>query len=508
MHFVWLISKRELRDQLRDWRILLPLGVLTIGFPFLMNAFAYGAVEFVNQYGGTLLIDRLVPFSILIIGFFPLTISLLGALESFVGEKERGTIEPLLSSPLADWQLYIGKLIVGIITPLASSFISITIYLVMVSRQDLNMPEPIVFIQLFLLTIAHALLMVSAAILFSTQSTSVKAANLLASFIVVPVAMLMMGESVLLFWLNNEVLWSAVVAVTIVAGLLVRLGLAHFQREALLGREIDVLNLRWMWKTFWKQFRGEARFRKEYLADREGESKTRRLWRKMRGTLVGGARAVFDWYALSLRDGLAKLRKPMLILFLIALLSGPLSYFWSVTALPKIYSAEERAKKIAQIRQEVGLGESSDGASPMDEVTAPMLFLYNLRATMALAFMGIFSFGVLGITIYIINFAMDGIILGIANMAGIPFWPMFLAGVLPHGIFEIPALMLSSAAVMQIGLILVTPQTHKTVGEVFIEGIADWAKVALGAVVPLLAAAAAIETYVTPKLLCLVLSCP
>ena len=95
---VWLIAKRELRDQLRDWRILSPLIILTIGFPFLMNAVAYEAVGFANQYGGNLIVDRLVPFSVLIIGFFPLTISLLGALESFVGEKERGTIEPLLGS--------------------------------------------------------------------------------------------------------------------------------------------------------------------------------------------------------------------------------------------------------------------------------------------------------------------------------------------------------------------------------------------------------------------------
>ena len=236
---VWLISKRELRDQLRDWRILSPLLVLTVGFPFLMNAFAQQAVQFANQYGGNLIVDRLVPFSILIIGFFPLTISLLGALESFVGEKERGTIEPLLGTPLADWQLYLGKLLVGVVTPLVSSLLAIGIYLAVVSRQNLDMPDASVFVQLFLLTIAHAVLMVSAAIMFSIQSTSVKAANLMASFIIIPVAILMQGESALLFWGNSQVLWLAVVAVLIMAGLLVRLGLAHFQREYLLGREID-----------------------------------------------------------------------------------------------------------------------------------------------------------------------------------------------------------------------------------------------------------------------------
>ena len=256
---VWLVTKRELRDQLRDWRILFPLIVLTLIFPLLMNEVAKSAVEFVGQYGGTLLIDRLVPFSVLIIGFFPITISLVVALESFVGEKERGTIEPLLSTPLKDWHLYVGKLLIGVLTPLLASMVAIGFYLIIVSRQKIEMPELIVMIQLFALTIAHAVLMVSAAIVISVQSTSVKAANLLASFVVIPVAVLMQGESALLFWGNNQVLWLAVTGVMILAGLLIRVGLSHFQREYLLGREIDVLNLGWVWRTFWGYFKGSSR---------------------------------------------------------------------------------------------------------------------------------------------------------------------------------------------------------------------------------------------------------
>jgi len=99
LNMVWLVARRELRDQFRDWRILTPLIILTLAFPLLMNLVAKEAVSYINQYGANLIVDRLVPFSILIIGFFPITISLVVALESFVGEKERGTIEPLLSSP-------------------------------------------------------------------------------------------------------------------------------------------------------------------------------------------------------------------------------------------------------------------------------------------------------------------------------------------------------------------------------------------------------------------------
>jgi uncharacterized membrane protein SpoIIM required for sporulation len=74
-------------------------------------------------------------------------------------------------------------------------------------------------------------------------------------------------------------------------------------------------------------------------------------------------------------------------------------------------------------------------------------------------------------------------------------------GILPHGIFEIPALILASAAILYIGIALVTPRSQRTLGEVLIEAIADWTKISLGIVLPLLTIAAIIETWVTPVLL-------
>jgi stage II sporulation protein M len=78
---------------------------------------------------------------------------------------------------------------------------------------------------------------------------------------------------------------------------------------------------------------------------------------------------------------------------------------------------------------------------------------------------------------------------------------MGVFGILPHGIFEIPALILASAAILYIGIILVTPRPQLTLGEVLIEAIADWTRIGLGLVLPLLTIAAIIETWVTPVLL-------
>ena len=464
---VWLVTKRELRDQLRDWRILFPLITLTLVFPLLMNEVARSAVEFVSQYGGTLLIDRLVPFSVLIIGFFPITISLVVALESFVGEKERGTIEPLLSTPLKDWHMYVGKLLIGIVTPLMASSVAIGFYLIIVSRQRIEMPELSVLIQLFALTIAHAILMVSAAIVISVQSTSVKAANLLASFIVIPVAVLMQGESALLFWGNNQVLWLAVAGVLILTGLLIRVGLSHFQREYLLGREIDVLNLRWVWRTFWGYFKGEAK-------------------------------SIRDWYRLELWGGIQQLWLPVGVLLLLAVVTFWAGFQWTVTSIPELMdltspeSVQELSEQFEQSIAMIGFGQN---------FSVLYIFTHNVRSVGLILLAGLVSFSVLGMLVYLVNLSTVGALLGVFQLLG--YSPVALAvnGLLPHGIFEIPALILASAAMLRIGVVLVTPQVGRSMGEVVLELLADWTKIAVGLVVPMLLIAAVIETYVTPVLL-------
>jgi ABC-type transport system involved in multi-copper enzyme maturation permease subunit len=138
---IWLVSRREFIDQFRDWRIVVPMLLLISVFPFIADDTTRQAINFMNRFGGDLILDNLIPFVILVIGFFPLSFTLVVALESFVGEKERGTIEPLLSSPLEDKQLYLGKLLVGIITPLVFSFLSIVIYLILVSRRNVEFPS-------------------------------------------------------------------------------------------------------------------------------------------------------------------------------------------------------------------------------------------------------------------------------------------------------------------------------------------------------------------------------
>ena len=205
-----IITNREVRDQFRDWRIIFPIVILTIFFPSLMNFTARQAVTFVERYGAPLIGYRLIPFLLMVVGFFPISVSLVIALESFVGEKERHSIEPLLCTPLSDWQLYLGKLLAAMVPPLLASYLGIGVYLLGTYLQVGWRPDPVLLLQIVLLTTVQALVMVSGAVVVSTQTTSVRAANLLASFIIIPMALLIQGESVIMFWARYSVLWWAI----------------------------------------------------------------------------------------------------------------------------------------------------------------------------------------------------------------------------------------------------------------------------------------------------------
>ena len=115
---VFVLLRRELVDTLRDWRIVAPIIALTLFFPLLMYLTAGAAADWVAKYGGAPIIgERLIPFLLMVVGFFPLSFSLVIALEVFVGEKERKSLEPLLASPLSDGQLYFGKALAAMIPP-------------------------------------------------------------------------------------------------------------------------------------------------------------------------------------------------------------------------------------------------------------------------------------------------------------------------------------------------------------------------------------------------------
>ena len=56
---VRILARRDLRDTLRDWRIVTPIVVLTLAFPWLMNWTAQLAIDFVQRREAAIIGERL-----------------------------------------------------------------------------------------------------------------------------------------------------------------------------------------------------------------------------------------------------------------------------------------------------------------------------------------------------------------------------------------------------------------------------------------------------------------
>lgn len=464
-----VITRREVRDQFRDWRIIAPVVTLTLFFPLLMNFTAEQALDFVGQYGAEVIGTRLVPFLLMVVGFFPISVSLVIALESFVGEKERHSIEPLLATPMSDLELYVGKLLASTIPPLLSSYLGIGVYLLGLALSIQWFAEPLLLFQIVTLTTLQALVMVAGAVVISTQVTSVRAANLLASFIIIPFALLIQAESLIMFWGRFDVLWWMLAALAIILFILVRMGIQLFNREELLGRDLDEINLEAAWRIFAKAFVG-----------------------------AGAGRGVWGWYKVEVWPTVKSLRWPMVMVvacFLVASLIG-----YSQAANYRLPLEVERVRVVD------GFGEQLAQYGFMSPLGAAWVFFTNLRALGIAAALGAFSWGVLAIVLLMIPMGLVGFFAGQMSLLGISPAVFLFAYILPHGILEIPAAVLSAAAILRLGTSIIAPPPGKTLGDGWLMALADLAKLAVGLIIPMLFLAAILEAFLTPQVVMWVFS--
>ena len=473
------LVEREIRDTLRDWRIVAPIVILTLFFPVLMSFVANMALGWVAKYGAPIIGERMLPFLLMIVGFFPISFSLVVALETFVGEKERRSLEPLLATPLTDTQLYLGKTLAALIPPLLAAYMGVVVYVVGLYLIEAWTPAPILLLLVLLLTTAEGLVMVSGAVVVSSQTTSVRAANLLASFIIIPMALLVQVEAVIMFWANYSVLWWIILFLLVVDIVLVRMGIHIFNREELLGREVDELNIASLWRMFCRYLRWERWF---FGLDLQKMPACLR-WLGTVGGLYG-------------REIPAVLRQswPALTVVVIALILSAYigcSFAARYPLPPEILQLEQvSAETFAEL----------PAVDWLPAFTIWGVLGNNVRSLLAAALLAVFSFGTLAIALLMAPLAI--VFFFVAQVARLGYNPalFFSAFVLPHGLLELPAATIATALAVRLGAAFMSPPRGMTVGEGWLWALADLLKVFIALVLPLLALAAVIEVHVTPSI--------
>ena len=146
--------------------------------------------------------------------------------------------------------------------------------------------------------------------------------------------------------------------------------------------------------------------------------------------------------------------------------------------------------------------ETLKDIAPDGTISAPLLFLNNLKACLIAMATGLIPFLFIPVLVLGVNAAVMGAVASMYRMAGMSVVSMYLFGILPHGIFELPAILLSISMGLYLCYCLVKRICEGRYNRGIVkEALGNMLRTLLTLIIPLLAIAAVIETYVTPILM-------
>ena len=265
-----LIARRELRETIRDPNLMLPMllmpcviGVLaglSAFTSFSSNPSAMGtavtsaaldqlpqtAVQRLTNLPTTTreaTIETLIKaFSIPLFWIVPVALTPAVAADSFVGERERFSLEPLLAAPIGTGQLLMGKLIAAVLPAVIGTWLGLFVFwgMTAVARSPLY-PRLLLadgdwLFSMLVITPLVALFTAAVAALISTRVSGYRVAYQLNGLIVLPMMLLLLPITAFLYLLTAQALvLIALVFVLVDTGLVVWAN-RLFTRERLLAK--------------------------------------------------------------------------------------------------------------------------------------------------------------------------------------------------------------------------------------------------------------------------------
>ncbi len=474
----WIVARREMLDVVSDWRIVGPALLLVVIFPLLVVVMsAQGAPFLARRFPGFSL-GGLVPFGLMIVGFFPISFSLMMALETFAGEKERNSLEALFSSPLSDRALYVGKTLAALVPPVLASYISMGLYFSGVILALHYRPDWGLLGALLVLNLAQALVMVASALIISSHTTSVRAANLLASFIILPMSLVLQFNNLFVIWGAAPYLWLVALGLGVFALLLLRMGLRLFNREDILTREIDEIKGGHLWAAYRRYLTLPPR-----LA----------LLAKLPDAPPVPARLQrLTLRRLYLHDipMLLRLRAPELALVVLTLVVA-FSIGWSYAghiALPSLFSAAGQPPPPAT--GQATLVSGGQAATALAEI--PVVLMAGALLAGVLIVLALISFGTLALLFMMLISGIYGVLLGSLAGVGLPPAVLLLGLALPQVALPALAFVVLTAFAVRFGLALLAPPRGFGPGDSLLLAAAEYTKI-LALAVPLLVVGFALQ---------------
>lgn len=171
----------------------------------------------------------------------PIMIPVTIAAYSVVGEKTNRSLEPLLATPITTNQLILGKSLAAVIPAVVATWLGYIIYIVgarfiLTDTVFNRLIDPLWLIAVFIVGPLLSILSVSSAMIISSRVTDPRVAEQLAGIVVLPVVLILVGQSIGLLILDQQLVILAAVVVAILDVILGYLAIKAFQRETILTR--------------------------------------------------------------------------------------------------------------------------------------------------------------------------------------------------------------------------------------------------------------------------------
>ncbi|MCX4351204.1 MAG: ABC transporter permease [Lachnospiraceae bacterium] len=195
------------------------------------------------QGGSSLQSMILLMLNFILPGFFlmiPIMASSVMSAASFVGEKEKRTLETLLYCPLSLKQIFRSKVTASFLISMVVSGISFAAMLVVVEALSYTitggfvLPDIKWIFILFLVAPAISLIAITLIVRMSAKAQSVEDAQQGAVFLLIPVLLLLIGQFTGILLISSWLLLSIGILCAFAAVILLNKSMSHFQYETLL----------------------------------------------------------------------------------------------------------------------------------------------------------------------------------------------------------------------------------------------------------------------------------
>jgi len=197
---IWAVLKKDIRNITTNKRMIRLLIVMTIGMSIFTPVFSIISLfnsPLTEKIGIEIFFNNILPIFLM---FIIVSVSSTMASNSFVGEKEKRTLETLFYSPMPLKEIFQAKILASFLFSMAAAFLSLIIMQIAVQTAIFILAEMLLvpnvnwIIMMFLVLPSTALIAINFIVTSSSKSKSSEESNQRSMFLIIPIMFLMMGQ--------------------------------------------------------------------------------------------------------------------------------------------------------------------------------------------------------------------------------------------------------------------------------------------------------------------------